>query len=63
MFSFGKTRSSETDQRPCLAKKWVEKRRTVVWLFRLVTDNNIAVAVFSIVCSSANELYIFELLS
>ena len=30
---------------------------------RLVADDNIAVAVFSIVCSSANELYIFELLS
>ena len=30
---------------------------------RLVADDNIAVAVFSIVWSSANELYIFELLS
>ena len=30
---------------------------------RLVTDDNIAVVVFSVVCSSANELYIFELLS
>ena len=30
---------------------------------RVVADDNIALAVFSIVCSSANELYIFELLS
>ena len=56
MFSFGKTWSSETNQVPCLAKKQFEKRRTVVWLFKTRCYDNIAIAVFSIVCSSANEL-------